>query len=283
MLDRNQIIVNNIFAYKITLFDTNIDDEIEPQTVAECRRQKAWLMWKQAIKVELDSFTKRKVFGPIVQTSNGVTPVGYKWVLFHKRNEKNEIVHYKARLVAQGFSQKPGVDYEETYFSVMDVITFRFLITFVASKNLDMYLMIVVTTYLYGDLAKEIYMKLPDGFKLPEESYFVKLQRLNELKQGYWLNEYLQKQGFQNNEISPCIYIWALSTDFVLIVVYVNNPNIIGTPKEINKTTVLLTSEFEIKDLGKIKICLSLQIEYLPHGTLVHQSIYTNKILKNFL
>ena len=58
--------------------------------------------------------------------------VGYKWVFVHKRNEKNEIIRYKARLVAQGFSQILGIDYEETYALVMDAITFRFFISLVA-------------------------------------------------------------------------------------------------------------------------------------------------------
>ena len=64
--------------------------------------------------------------------------VGYKWVFVRKRNEKNEIIRYKARLVAQGFLQRPGIDYEETYAPVMNAITFRFLISLVAKENLDM-------------------------------------------------------------------------------------------------------------------------------------------------
>ena len=55
--------------------------------------------------------------------------VGHKWVFVRKRNENNEVVRYKARLVAQGFSQRAGVDFEETYSPVMDGITFRYLIS----------------------------------------------------------------------------------------------------------------------------------------------------------
>ena len=79
----------------------------------------------------------------------------------------NEIVRYKARLVAQGFSQRPGIDYEETYSPVMDIITFRYLISLVVSERLNMQLMDVVTAYLYGDLDAEIYMKAPVGLPLP--------------------------------------------------------------------------------------------------------------------
>ena len=63
--------------------------------------------------------------------------------------------------MAQGFSQRPGIDYEETYFPVMDAITFRFFISLVVTKNLDMRLMDVVTAYLYGSLDNDIYMKIP--------------------------------------------------------------------------------------------------------------------------
>jgi hypothetical protein len=72
--------------------------------------------------------------------------------------KKNEIVRYKARLVAQGFLQKPGIDYEETYSPVVDAITFRFLISLVVTESLDMRLMDVVTAYLYGSLDNDIYI-----------------------------------------------------------------------------------------------------------------------------
>jgi hypothetical protein len=60
-------------------------------------------MWKEVIQAELKSLAKREVFGSIVQTPKGVSPIGYKWVFAQKCNEKNEIVKYKTRLVAQGF------------------------------------------------------------------------------------------------------------------------------------------------------------------------------------
>ena len=66
------------------------------------------------MQAELDSLAKRKVFGPVVQIPEGIQLVGCKWVFVRNRNEKNEITRYKARLVAQGFSQRPGIDYEET-------------------------------------------------------------------------------------------------------------------------------------------------------------------------
>jgi hypothetical protein len=76
-----------------------------------------------------------------------------------KRNEKNEIVRYKARLVAQEFSQRPGIDYDKTYSPVVDAITFRYLINLTIHEMLDMCLMNVVTSYLYGSIDNDVYMK----------------------------------------------------------------------------------------------------------------------------
>ena len=90
---------------------------------------------------------KTKSFWTVVQTPEDVK-LGYKWVFVRKRIKNNEIIRYKAQLVAQSFLQRPGIDYEETYSPVMDVITFRFLISLIVSKELDMHLMDVITTYL---------------------------------------------------------------------------------------------------------------------------------------
>ena len=93
-----------------------------------------------------------EVFGPVVPTLENFKPVGYRWVFVRKRNENNEIVRYKAHLVAQGFSQRPCIDYEETYSLVMDAITFRYLIHLAVSEGLEMHLMDVFTAFLYGSI-----------------------------------------------------------------------------------------------------------------------------------
>ncbi|GJR36884.1 retrovirus-related pol polyprotein from transposon TNT 1-94 [Tanacetum coccineum] len=237
----------------------------------------------------------KSVFGPIVTTPRDVKPVGYKWIFIQKRNEKNEVTRYKARLVAQGFSQRPGVDYEKTYSLVMDAITFRFLICLAVSKNLEMRLMDVVTAYLYGSIDNDIYMKIPKAFKIPDslsskpkEMCSIKLQRsLYGLKQSgrMWYNrlsDYLISKGYINNLICPCVFIKKTMSAFVIIAVYVDDLNIIGTNKEIQEVIVLLKKEFEMKDLGKTKYCLGLQIQHMHNGIIIHQSNYTEKLLKRF-
>ena len=136
------------------------------------------------------SLVKQDVFGHVARTPKNVILVGYKWVFVRKQNEKNEIVRYKARLVAQGFSQRSKIDDDEMYSPVMDTITFCFLISMIVLENLEMLLMDVVMAYLYGSLDSDIYMKILEGLKMPEaytphNLYSIKLQRsLYGLKQS---------------------------------------------------------------------------------------------------
>jgi len=96
------------------------------------------------------------------------------------------------------------------------------------------------------------------------------------------LSEYLLKEGYENNPICPCVFIRKTVSGFTIIVVYVDDLNIIGTIKEIKEAREYLKKEFEMKDLGKTRFCLGLQIEYTKNGILVHQSNYTERVLKRF-
>ena len=239
--DRNIIIIDDIFAFSVA--HKIMDDDCEPQSIIECRQRQDWSKWEEAIKVELASLAKREVFGPITRIPDNVKPVGYKWVFVRKRNEKNEVIRYEARLVTQGFSHRPGIDYDETYSPVMDMITFRFLISLVLFEKLEMHLMDIVTAYLYGSLDSDIYMKIPKGFKMPDACtsrnlFSIKLQRsLYRLKQSghMWyqrLSEYLIKERYKNDPIFPCMFIKKSETGFAIVVVYVDDINLIGTLEE---------------------------------------------------
>jgi hypothetical protein len=85
-----------------------------------------------------------------------------------------------------------------------------------------------------------------------------------------WYNR-LSEEGFENNRICSCAFIKILESGFAIVaVVYVDDLNLAGTPKQFTKTANYLKNEFEIKDLGKIKLCLGLQIEHILNGILDH-------------
>jgi hypothetical protein len=192
--------------------------------------------------------------------------MGYKWVFIHKSNENNEVVRCKERLVAQGFTQKLGIDFNETYSPVMSAITFRYLISLAVQNCLSMQLMDVVNAYLYGSLDSDIYMKVLDGIDIPNPKanrnmYYIKLQKsLYGLKQSSRmsynrLSEFLLMKGYTKNDDCPRVFIKRSSNGFCIISVYVDDLNIISNEEDINEA-YHLKMEFEMKDLGQTKFFL---------------------------
>ena len=225
-----------------------VNNDPDPLTVHEAQKRSDWLKWEEAIKVELKSLRMREVFGQVQETPEGITPVGCRWVFVRKRNEKGAVTRYKARLVAQGFTQRYGLDYEETYSPVMDATTFRLLLGISSQLSLEMRLMDVVTAYLYGHLDKEVYMNVPDGFFDQVKGEFqnpsVKLQRaLYGLKQAgrIWyqrLASFLIQKGFTNSELCPCLFIVADDLDFwtILTSFQIKNGMLSTNPVTITKS-----------------------------------------------
>ncbi|GJY07589.1 retrovirus-related pol polyprotein from transposon TNT 1-94 [Tanacetum coccineum] len=233
--DRNEIgDIDEIFSYSVASDIMGGDDDPEPKSDIDCQSRPDRDKWKDAMQAQLNSLNKRKVFGPIVTTPRDVKPVGCRWIFVQKINEKNEVT--------------------------------RYLISLAVSINLEMRLMDVVTTYLYGSIDNDIYMKILEGFKIPESLS----SKPKEIK------------GYKSNRICPCVFIKKTTSGFVIIAVYVDDLNMIGTNKEINEVIMHLKVEFEMKDLGKTKYCLGLQIEHMPNSILVHQSNYTETVLKRF-
>ena len=135
------------------------------------------------------------------------------------------------------------------YSPVIDATTFCYLIYLAVSKGLDMRLMDVVTVYFYGSIDTNVYMKIPEGFKLPDamnskprSMYSIKLQRsLYGLKQSgrMWYNrlsQYLLKEGYVNNSICLCVFIKKVAIGFAIIAIYVVDLNLIKTLEKLIKT-----------------------------------------------
>jgi hypothetical protein len=89
------------------------------------------------------------VFTEVIPTPPITFPIRFKWGLVQKRNENNEVIRYKIKLVAHDFTQRPGVDFNETYSLVMNGITFQYLISLTIQKHLSLQLMDVVTTFIW--------------------------------------------------------------------------------------------------------------------------------------
>ncbi|GKC03999.1 copia protein [Tanacetum coccineum] len=148
-------------------------------------------------------------------TPNKVKSIGYKWVFAIKRNKKNEIVRYKAKLVAQAFSQIPGVNYEETYSPIVDATTLIFLISLENVERLQMRLMDVVTAYLYGSLNSDSYMKILEGLKMPEACFTIIAVYVDDLNIIENLDEIVNTANLLKNEFKMKDFAHPLSSPMV--------------------------------------------------------------------
>ena len=135
----------------------------EPNTYSEAMKSSDHDKWEEAMKNEIDSLQLNETFD-LVDLPEGRKPVSSKWVFKKKFNKSGEIDRFKARLVARGFSQVQGIDYEETFSPVVKIQTVLAILALVNAKGYEIHQMDVDTAFLYGSLEEEIYLKSPEGF-----------------------------------------------------------------------------------------------------------------------
>nr|KAJ0204103.1 hypothetical protein LSAT_V11C500253940 [Lactuca sativa] len=174
---------------------------------------------------------------------------------------------YKAGLVIQGFRQKQGIDFFDTYAPVAKISTIRLLLAFAAIHNLVIHQMDVKTAFLNGDLDEEIYMKQPEGFVMPGNEHKVcKLKKsLYGLKQApkQWhqkFDDVVWSNGFALNQADKYVYrTFDTSSKGVMICLYVDDMLIFGTDlEEVDKTKKFLSSSFDMKDMGEAEVILGI-------------------------
>ena len=125
-----------------------------------------------AMKEEMKSVQENDVWD-LVELPKDRKAVGSKWVFKVKTASDGSIERYKARLVAQGFSQKYGLDYDETFSPVVRPESIRTVIALAVKKGLKLHQMDVTTAFLNGELEEEVYMKQPEGFVADGQEHLV--------------------------------------------------------------------------------------------------------------
>ena len=134
-----------------------------PTTFKSAMESSSATKWKDACNSEVESLRKNKTW-ELVPLPHGRKAIGCRWVFRIKENQSGEVKRFKARLVAKGFSQKYGVDYEETFAPVAKFTSIRILLSLSAKYKLTVHQMDVKTSVLNGLLDEDIYMAQPDGF-----------------------------------------------------------------------------------------------------------------------
>jgi hypothetical protein len=151
---------------------------------------------------EFDNFERNQVW-ELVDPPSWCKPIGTKWVWKNKEGEKGEVVRNKSRLVAQGLSQKEGIDYAETFALVARLEVIRILLAFFVAKGLNLHQMDVKSTFLNSVLEEEVYVRQPLGFeseKHPHRVYKLRkeLYGLKQVPRAWYgrLRGFLFDRGF---------------------------------------------------------------------------------------
>nr|GFA72329.1 retrovirus-related Pol polyprotein from transposon TNT 1-94 [Tanacetum cinerariifolium] len=132
---------------------------IEPANVAEVLRDADWV---SAMQEELDQFAILKVWR-LVPRPEGKSVIKTKWIFKNKKDESSLVIRNKARLVAVGYTQQEGIDYDETFAPVTRIEAIRLFFAYVAHKNFTVFQMDVKTVFLNGILKEEVYVGQPPG------------------------------------------------------------------------------------------------------------------------
>nr|GFB91317.1 copia protein [Tanacetum cinerariifolium] len=205
----------------------------------------------------------------------------------NKRDEENTVIRNKSRLVAKGYAQKEGVDFEESFAPVARLEVIRLFIAYAAHKSFTVYQMDVKTSFLYGPLKEEVYVNQPDGFVdpyHPDKVYHLK-KALYGLKQAprAWYDElsnFLVSKGFSKGFIDPTLFITKHMGDILLVQIYVDDIIFGSTnPKLSKQFEKLMHSKFEMSMMGELKFFIGIQIHQSPRGIFINQAKYAQEIL----
>jgi hypothetical protein len=262
----------------------------EPRTIYEARKRVDASEWDSAIKDEYDSLIKNKTWN-MARLPPGRKAIGSRWVFKMKFKADGSIERYKARLVAQGYTQKYGIDYNETFAPVVRYGSVRIIFAMAAMRNLPINQFDVNTAYLNSDLKEVIYMKLPPGY----EHLFVDdegnelvcylLKSLYGLKQSAFewydtIDTILEKEGYLRIESDHSVYVH--KTKDSILAIYVDDVIAIGT-ENIAEIKSVLDDKFGIKDLGIATYILGIEVDYGDNGKVtLRQTKYAKDILERF-
>ena len=202
------------------------------------------------------------------------------------------VVTYKARLVAKGFTQRQGIDYEETFSPVAMLKSIRILLAIAAYYDYEIWQMDVKTAFLNGMLSEEVYMVQPPGFERSDQPDRVcKLKRsIYGLKQASrsWnlrFDEVIRDYGYVKNPEEPCVYKKVSGSSIVFLVLYVDDILLIGNDRSsLESTKAWLGINFSMKDLGEAAYILGIKITRDRSRRMLRlsQATYIGKMLERF-
>lgn len=237
------------------------EEPYEPKSWKDAMRHNGREQWLKAANDEMDSLITNTTWSLVDPPLNRNILKG-RWVFKYKRGPLGEVVRYKARWVVKGYEQQQGIDYDETFASVVKPMSYKALFAIAASLDLEIEQMDVKTAFLYGNVEDDIFMEQPHG--LGDNSGRVcKLNKaLYGLKQSprIWyktLSKFLHEAGFTPLDADHSVFV----KDSTYIAIYVDDLLLIGPDKvDIQQIKDQLSQRFSMTDLGPIAFYLGMTV-----------------------
>ena len=222
----------------------------------------------------------------------GRIAIDSRWVFKVKYNADGLIERYKASLVAKGYSQEAGIDYQETFSPVARYTSIRTVLAIANQLDLEVHQMDASTAFLNGESKEEIFMNQPEGFiKKGKENLVCRLKKgIYGLKQASrcWfntINQCLKNSGFEQCKSDTCLYVKQVGVDFMIIALYVDHLLAATNSKQmLHDEKEQLKRKFDMKDLGEAHYILGIQIQRdrKKKLMLLHQTKYLQGLLEKF-
>lgn len=261
-----------------------------PRTYDEAMASKDKVKWKDAIETEWNAFDEHGVL-EVSKLPPGARALGTTWVFVKKTDEHGNVVRHKARLVAQGFGQRPGIDVNETFAPVARTSTIRFLIALAASQDLIIEQFDYDTAFLNGGMSEDVYIKIPPGYphstssgdvlKLVKAMYGTK-QAPREWNMA--VDKLMKDRGYTKSSSDSCLYTKMVNGSQVIVVLYVDDGLILAKNQQIvDEELEAFNKVYKLKHLGRVSTFLSLQFSHTSFGIFIHQSKYVSSIVSRYL
>ncbi|GJS55897.1 putative ribonuclease H-like domain-containing protein [Tanacetum coccineum] len=230
----------------------------EPKRVTKALSDSAWV---EAMQEELLQFKLQKVW-VLVDLPKGKRAIGTKWIFRNKKDERGIVIRNKARLVAQGYTQEEGIDYDEVFAPVARIEAIRLFLAYASFMGFMVYQMDVKSAFLYGQIEEEVYVCQPPGFEdpdYPDKVYKVvkALYGLHQAPRAWYetLAKYLLDNGFHRGKIDQTLFIKKQKEDILLV---------------------------QMSSMGELTFFLGLQVKQKEDGIFISQDKYVTDILKKF-
>jgi hypothetical protein len=234
--------------------------------------------WRRAMEEEYATLLANHTWD-LVPRPPGTNVVTGKWLFRHKMTSDGSLNCYKACWVLRGFTQRPRVDYDETFSPVVKFATVNAVLSLAISRDWVIHQLDVKNAFLHGTLTETVYCSQPIGFvDAARPDLICRLnQSLYGLKQAPWawysrFASYLASIGFIEAKSDTSLFIYRHGDDTVYLLLYVDDIVLMASTADLlHRTIVALQREFVMKDLGPLHHFLGITAERRPQGLFLHQ------------